>query len=448
MQISETRKDGLSREYSVTVPAATISERVDARLRKLGATARIPGFRPGKTPLAVLRQRYGDSATGEVLETLAQEALPAVLERDGLRPAMQPEVSLESYERGADMVLKLSIECAPDIPETDFAAIKLTRHRPVVSDADLDGALADLLERFPKFEPVKRARKSRSGDLLVVDFEGTSEGKEFPGNKAENFQIELGAGRVIPGFEDNLTGVKPGETVTFDLTFPEDYAEASLAGKPAQFTVTLRELQEKKKDRPADDDFAKELGLEGLDALKDILRGQLQETGAEVSRNLVKRALLDALHAAHDFETPARMVDMEFDTLWAQVEKSLKEGTLDQEDAGKDEDTLRGEYRAIAARRVMLALLLGDIGRRHELKVSEAEVRAQLVKRMGGDSPRLRQLMSDPKTASYMMESVRGPLFEDKVVDFILEMAQVEDVEISLDELKRLESGAAETAGA
>lgn len=436
MQVDELKNEGLSREYTVTVPLDEIDERINARLGELAGTIRVPGFRPGKVPMKVLRQRYSKAVMGEVLEKAVNETSQKVLEEREIRPAGQPRIEIQSFEEGADLVYTIGVDLMPEIEPMDFSQIGLTRYKARVDDAEVDQALERLAKDFRKTEPVAESRAAQEGDTVVIDFTGRIDGEEFEGGKGEDHHLELGAGRFIPGFEDQLAGVRTGETRTVKVTFPEQYGAAHLAGKEAEFEVAVKELREYV-DTPIDDEFAKSLGLESLEQLKGHMRERLGSEYGEFSRNRLKRDLLDRLYEGHDFDVPPRMVESEFEQIWGQLEHAREHGEVDDEDKDKSDEELREEYRGIARRRVMLGVLLSEVARVNEIQVSQDEVNRAIVREAQKYPGQEREVMEFYQSNPDANASLRAPLMEDKVVDFILEMAEVEEKEVSVEELMR-----------
>src|SRR5437868_3888685 len=317
MQVTETSAEGLKREFKITVPASEVEEKISRRLGEIGRSVRIPGFRPGKVPLPLLRKRYGPAVRHEVLETTVQGSSAEAMREHNLRPALPPQVEIVSAAEGADLEYKMSIELLPDMPEPDFTGLGIERLVAEVPEEDLDRAIERLAESQRKTEPVDRP--AESGDLIVVDFVGKIGDVEFPGGKGENVSIELGAGRFIPGFEDQLTGAKAGEERTIKVTFPADYGAPDLAGKDATFDVKVKEVQQR---LPAaiDDSLAEAVGLENLAELRQEVRQRMQRDYDSVARQRFKRALLDKLAEKYQFPVPPGMVEMEFNQIWDQYQ--------------------------------------------------------------------------------------------------------------------------------
>ncbi len=386
--------------------------------------------------MKLIRQRYGDAVKGEVLqETVAENASKALADRE-IKPAMQPKIEVTTFEEGKDLEFKIELDVLPVIEPVDFKTIELERMKAKIDDKQVDESLQRMAENFGKTEPIAKARKSKEGDVVVIDFEGSIGGEAFEGGAAKDYHLELGAGRFIPGFESQLTGANAGEHVKVEVAFPENYGNPALAGKDAVFEVDVKEIREKV---PAtiDDEFAKQVGLETVDDLKKQMRQRLEGEYGAVTRDRVKRELLDKLDAAHDFEAPKGMLDAEFDSIWNQYEAARKNQELDPEDAKKSEDEIREEFRTIAARRVRLGLLLAAVGQRNNIEVTPEEVNRALIRQAQNFPGHERRIIEAYRNNQSLMASLRAPIFEEKVVDFIVEMAKVTDREVSVEELLR-----------
>ncbi len=447
MQITETHSEGLKREFKVTVPSGDIEQQVQNRLAELGRQVRLPGFRPGKVPMTVLRKRYGSSIMGEVLERAVSDSSAQAMRDHGLRPALQPKIEIVSFKEGDDLEYKMAVELLPEIAPVDFASLKLERLRPEIPESEIEKALERIARPHRKSEAVERA--AEAGDEVVVDFTGTVDGKEFPGGNANDFHMELGSGRFIPGFEDQLVGAKAGEKRTVKVTFPAEYGAADLAGREAEFAVTVKEVRHLLAPS-IDDELAKELGFDSLDALRKTVREQLEREYGAIARQRLKRALLDQLAAKHDFAVPPGMVDLEFASIWKQFEEARSQNKdAVAEDAGKDEETLKSEYRAIAERRVRLGLLLSEIGTKNAISVTQEEVSRALGEEARRHPGYEKKVIEFYRKNPEALANLRAPIFEDKIVDFILEMADVSERTVPIEDLLRGdEDGAAEAAEA
>lgn len=436
MQVTETRNEGLSREFAVTVPAADIEDRVAARLEELVGRVNIPGFRPGKAPVKLIRQRYGDAVKSEVLQAAVAETASKALADRELQPAMQPKIEVANFEDGKDLEFTIAVDILPIIETVDFKTIELERLKPKIEDDQVDSAIERMAEDFSRTEPIAEPRKSKDGDTVVIDFEGFVGGETFEGGKAEDHQLELGSGRSIPGFEKQLEGVNAGDHVQISVTFPDGYGDPELSGKDAVFEVDVKEIREKIKNT-VDDEFAKSVGLEDLAALKAQIRRRLEGEYGNISRERLKRKLLDILDESHDFETPVSMIDAELESIWRQFETAKKNDEMDPEDKDKSDDEIRAEFRKIAERRVRLGLLLAAVGQRNNIEVSPEELNRALIRQAQMFPGQERRIIETYQGNDSLMASLRAPIFEDKVVDFILEMAKVIDREASVEDLMR-----------
>ncbi len=434
MQVIDKSSDGLTRVFNVVISATSIEERVVSRLNEVGQQVRLPGFRPGKVPMKLLRTRFGQSVRGEILENTISESTQAALTERALKPAMQPRVELVTFEEGKDLEFSVKLEVLPEIGATDFSGIELVRPVSPVTDEEMDKAVQDFLKSRRTSQAVTEARGARAGDGVVADFVGTIDGVEFEGGKASGATIEIGAGAFIPGFEDQLIGAKAGDVVTVNVTFPADYGAKDLAGKPAVFSVTIKELRAFTTPELSDE-LAAQTGDANADALKGRMRTFLQQSHDSASRLRVKRMLLDQLAEGHSFAVPQGMVDVEFDAIWRQIEQVMKSGQLDPEDADKSEADLKAEYRAIAERRVRLGLLLSDVGQKNGVAVSQDDLaRAMTQEAMrypGQEQAVFEYYQRNPQA----LETLRAPIFEEKVVDFIFSRVKITDKPVTLDEL-------------
>jgi trigger factor len=438
MQVTETLSEGLKRSYAVTVPAADIESRTSLKLADIGKTLRLPGFRPGKVPANLVRQRYGNAVMAEVMQDAVSGAAERVVEDGKLRPAGQPRISLtkEPSIGGPvqDLEIKVELELLPEITLPDLSAISLTRLRAEPADEVIGKALESIATQNRALETIEEDRGASTGDVLVVDFVGSIDGVKFDGGAGTDAPVELGGSGFIPGFAEQLEGMKPGETRTIDVTFPAEYQAAELAGKAAQFEIVAKAL---KKPVPAaqDDSLATKIGFESFEKLKDAVRGQMQGEFDQLSRLRLKRELLDILAEEAKFEAPPTMLEVEFNAIWQRVEADRAQGQQDDEDKGKDEETLRAEYRAIADRRVRLGLLLSEIGRANEIEVTPAELSAALRQEAARYPGQEMMVVEFFRKNQGAIEQLRGPLFEDKVVDHILSVAKVEEKTVAPEEL-------------
>lgn len=436
MQITETNATGLKREYKVVIPADKLQGQVETRLKELGERIRMPGFRPGKVPLQLLKQRYEKSVMGEVLEKTVHEGSHQLLNERNLRPAGQPKVEIVKFEDGKDLEFSVAMEVIPEITPVDFKTIQLERTVVDVPDAEVEESLQRLAKRQRKPEPAADDHAAQSGDVVVIDFLGRVDGKEFDGGKAEDFHLELGSGMFIPGFEDQLTGLKKGETKVVQVTFPAEYGNKELAGKPAEFDVTVKQVNELK-DQPIDDELAKALGADDLGTLRKRVREQIERDYTLAARARLKRVLLDQLAEKHDFSLPEGLVETEFEAIWKQIEADMKADRLDAEDKGKSEEQLKTEYRDIAKRRVKLGLLLSEVGRSNNIQVPSDDLTRAVIAEARRFPGQEKQVVEFYQKSPEALNQLRAPIYEDKVIDFILELAQLSERHTTPEEFRK-----------
>ena len=448
MQITELKAEGLKREFKVVLPADQIEEQVNTKIAELTRTVRMPGFRPGKVPAALLKKKYGPSVLGEVIEKMVGDSSNRTMTDRGLRPATQPKIEITAFDEGKDLEYTMAVELMPEIGPVDFSTMELEQLVAAPSDEDIQNSLQRIADAQRSTKAISSKRKSKKGDILVIDFVGRVDGEEFEGGKAEAYQLELGSNSFIPGFEDQLSGAKAGEKVMVNVSFPEEYGAENLAGKAAEFDVDVKEIHQAV---PAeiDDELAKKVGLDDLDALNKILREDHEREFKTISRMRLKRTLLDALAKEHTFEVPEGMVDSEFEAIWNQFEEQRKSGDAaeDDTDAGKSDDEMKAEFRPIAERRVRLGLLLVEVGRLNNLEVSQDDVNRAIAAEARRYPGQEKAVFDYYQGSPEAMQAIRAPLMEDKVVDFILEMAKITERKVSIEELTKDPDEANEAAG-
>ncbi|MDX2287774.1 MAG: trigger factor [Hyphomicrobiaceae bacterium] len=448
MQVKETVSEGLKRELHVVVGVAEINERLSARLNDMKDRVQLKGFRRGKVPMAHIKKVYGKAVMAEVLEEAVKETSAKAIEERQERPAFQPQIVFPEdkaavdkvIEGEADLAYSMSFEVLPKFEIADFSTLKLERLTAEVADAEVDEALQQLLANNVAYEE-DAARAAETGDQVKIDFVGKVDGEPFDGGSAEGVDLVLGKGQFIPGFEEQLAGLKAGDERQIAVTFPEAYGAAHLAGKPATFDIKVASVSAPKAQE-ASDEFAATLGVESLDKLRELLRERIAGEFAQASRVKLKRDLLDALDAAHSFDLPSSLVDREFQQIWGQLERNLKQENKTFADEGKSEEETREEYKRIAARRVRLGLLIGEIGDKNKIEVSQDELRRSLleqVRRFPGQERMVYEYFE--KTPGAIAE-LRAPIFEEKVVDFILEQAAPVTKPVSKEELIAAARGA------
>ncbi len=434
MQVTQTSSEGLKRDFTVVVEAAEIESKVTEKLTTVGQQVRLPGFRPGKVPMNILRQRFGRSVMGEILEETVNETSQKALNDNDLRPAQQPKIEITKFDEGEDLEFTIEVEVMPDFEPMDFSKLKLEKLVSDVADDKVDEALEQIAGQQKNFKKVARNRKSKEGDALLIDFVGKVDGVAFEGGTAEGHQLELGSGQFIPGFEDQLIGQKGGDEVAVNVTFPENYGSEELAGKEAVFDVTVHEVQEAAPVE-IDDEFAKKMGLDDLAALKDAVRGRMEEEYGQQSRQTLKRNMLDALADNHSFDVPPGMKESEFNSIWEQFTQELERSGQKMEDQDQSEEELKAEYTDIAERRVRLGLLLAEVGRINNIDVSNEEVQQAMIAQARNFPGQEQQIFEMFQKNPEMQNSLRAPIFEDKVVDFIAELATVTEKKVSVEEL-------------
>jgi trigger factor len=470
MQVEVTKSEGLSRQFAVTVAASEIDEKVNTRLGELAKTVQMPGFRPGKVPVSLVKKQYGRSVIGEVLERTISETSAKAISDNKLRPAMQPKVEITAFDEGKDLEFTVSVEVMPEIAQPDFSSIEVERLVVTVDDKMVDEALERIAQEQKRYEKTDEARAATAEDALLVDFVGKVDGKEFSGGAATDFQLELSSRNFIPNFVEQMIGAKADEKRTIKVRFPDDYGAEELAGKDAEFDVTVKELRVAKPMK-VDDEMAKGVGLENLEAMRAAIRDRLTSEYGSISRVRLKRGLLDTLAETGDFELPPAMVESEFVQIWKSISGEALPGHHDHdhdhaghdhaghdhghdhhhdegpdliaqgrfkqylEESGKTIDAVKDEYRDIARRRVQLGLLLTEIGTVNGIKVTDEEINRAVVNEARRFPGQEREVIEYYQKNRPAMEQLRGPLFEDKVVDFILELAKVTDKPVTADEL-------------
>ena len=455
MQITETNAEGLKREIQVVVGAQELTERRDKRLDEIKDTVQIKGFRKGKVPVAHLRKVYGRQLMAEILQDTVEETSQKALDERDERPAGQPRIEFPEDEKvvetviagEADLAYSMSYEIIPKFEVVDFSTIELERLVSDVDDAELDKALQQLAERNVAYEP-SETEAAADKHKLKIDFVGTIDGEAFEGGTAEDIDLVMGEGGFIPGFEDGLMGAKAGEERTVNVTFPEDYPVDTLKGKAAVFACKVKEVGLPKVPE-INDEFATTLGAESLEKLREMVSEQMGREYEQVSRMKLKRVLLDKLNESHDFELPPSLVDAEFDGIWNQVTQNLDQQGKTFEDEEKSEAEQRVEIRDVAERRVRLGLLLGEIGEKNSVEVSQDELRQALFQEAQKYPGQAREVYEFYEKTPGAIAQLRAPIFEDKVIDLIIEGAQVTDKKVSVEELaKPLEGDEEDTAAA
>ena len=436
MQTVETLNEGLKRAYTLKITAKDIDSKVDAEVKRVAPQVRMPGFRPGKVPTNLIRKMHGEAIAQDALNSSIQEGVQKLIADHKLRPAVSPSVSLEGeYAPGGDAEIKVELEVLPDVPTPAIDGLKLERLTVPVSEEEVNTQLKQLAGPQKAWADAPAKHKAAEGDQVTMDFAGTVDGVAFDGGTGTDMSVEIGTGRLIPGFEDQLVGVKTGDEKTIDVAFPADYGVPDLAGKPAQFALKITAVKTAG-ETEINDDFAKTLGLQSLEQLTGLLKGQLEQQLGGLTRTYMKRKLLDQLAAGHDFEVPPSMVDAEFDQIWHQLQHEA-EHEADPAAAKEELEAERADYVKIAERRVRLGLLLSEIGTANGVEVTPNEMNQLIAQAAAQYSPNDRErfyqyVRNEPMAAAQL----RAPLFEDKVVDFLFDKAEISDREVTREELE------------
>lgn len=442
MEVTESLSDGLKRELKIVLAANELEDQLATRLNEIKGQVRLNGFRPGKVPVSHIRKIYGRSVMAEVVQKAVTDSSQKALDERSERPAYQPEISLpedqdkmESVIEGqADLAYTMAFEIVPEFEIQDFSALKLERPTTEVEDSHIDESIGQLTQQYREFEPRGEKDKAETGDRVIIDFVGRIEGDAFEGGSQEDAPLELGSNTFLPGFEDQLVGSKAGDEVTVKVSFPEEYGVEYLAGKPAEFEVKVKEVA-----RPADaevnEEFANRLGFEDLAKMREAISDRVSQEFDMVSKAQLKRQLLDKLDEVYEFALPQRLVDQEFEQIWEQVTRELEQSEKTFEDEDTTEDEAREEYRGIAERRVRLGLVLGEIGEKSDVSVSDEEVNRALMERIRQYPGQEKQVYDFYQQNPQALLELRGPIFEQKVVDYIVEQADVTDKKVSKDEL-------------
>ena len=442
MQVTETLSEGLKREYKVVVPASELDAKVNARLDELKDRVRINGFRPGKVPVTHLKRMYGRSAMAEVIEATVRDTNNQIVSEHGFKLAADPKVTLPTEEGAIDQLIAgksdlnytMALEIVPPIALGDFKSIKLTRLAADVTEAEVEQGITRIVDQNKPYMVRPEGEKAAKDDRVTISFAGTIDGKPFEGGSGDDAVVLIGSNTFIPGFEDQLIGISAGETRTLKVTFPARYMKEDLAGKAAEFVVTAKSIEAPGKVT-ADDDFAKSLGLESLAKLRDAVKDSISREHAGMSRQKLKRGLLDELDKLHKFEPPPTLVEEEFDRVWKSVLSELETERKTFADEGTTEEKAKAEYRAIAERRVRLGLVLAEIGEKNNISVTEDELSRAVMERARQFAGQEQRVWDYYRQNPQAVAALRAPIFEEKVVDFLVELAGVTDSKVSRDEL-------------
>lgn len=427
-------KNKLAHSFTVVIPAKEFADKQTAKLEEIRKEAKIQGFRPGQAPMNIIKAKYENAVKGEVLDELIQSYTNKTFEDNKVRPALRPKIEIKTFEDGKDIEYTIDVEALPEIKPADFTKLNIEKLVAEASEKEVNNALEKLAAARKTTEVVNEKRATKTGDVIVIDFVGSIDGVEFKGGTGKDYYLDLGSNTFIPGFEDQLTGHQIGEKVDVNVTFPENYHSKDLAGKKALFKVDIKELR-KYKTPEMNDEFAKSFGSETMDALKEMIKAELNKEYANVARMHTKRALLDALAEAHSFDVPQGMVDMEFDAIWKQFEEAKKANQLDDDEKAKSEDELKKEYRDIAERRVRLGLLLAEVANENKITLTKEDltnaVMAEARRYPGQEKIVFEYYQKNPQA----LDHLKAPLFEEKVVDYILGVVQTNEKKMTPEEL-------------
>ena len=442
MQVTETLAEGLKHEFQISVPASDLDAKADARLVDLKDKVRLNGFRPGKVPVSHLKKVYGRSVMAETVEQTIRDTNTKIFTERGFRLATEPKVTMPTEEKAVEDILTgksdlnytVSIEVVPTIQLADFKGFSVEKPVAEVTDADVDEAIKRIADQNRSFAAKGEGAKAENGDRVTVSFKGSIDGALFDGGTAENIPVVIGSNTFIPGFEEQLLGMAAGETRTLNVSFPKNYTNLELAGKPAEFETTAS-LIEAPQDTEINDEFAKTLGLESLDRLKEAARERLTAEYAGATRQRVKRMLLDRLDEAHRFEAPPSLVDEEFNLMWNSIRAEMESGGKTFADEDTTEEAAKEEYRKIADRRVRLGLVLSEIGEKNKITVTEDEVSRAVIERARSMPGREKEVWEYYQKNANALAQLRAPIYEDKVVDFILELANVTEKKVTREDL-------------
>lgn len=440
MKFKEEKSKGLNKKFNVTIAAEDFAAAVDKKLAKVAKDVKLPGFRAGKAPKAIIEQKYRPSVLGEVLDDMIRDAANEVIEQNKLRPALTPDIKIEKFEDGKDIEFTLEVEVLPEITLGDFSKIALTKYTAKVPAEEVEKALQYMADSRRDTVKVEENRAAKKGDVAVIDFVGSIDGEEFNGGKGNAYPLELGSNSFIPGYEDQLIGHKAGETVDVKVTFPQEYHAKDLAGKEALFVTTIKEIREYKKAE-INDELAKAMGAKDLADMKAKIEERIQEDYATTSRVKTKRDLLDALDKEYKFDVPQKLIDAEYAAIEQQYKHAKEHNHLDEDEKNRDEKDILAEYKEIALRRVKLGLLLSEIGTQNKITLQSEDINkaimAEAKKYPGQEQMVLNYYMKNKEA----VQALQSSAYEEKIVDFILSKAKLEEKEVSVEELYDFSDG-------
>lgn len=433
MQVQEKKRDGLYAEFDVTVPAELVQGKIDQQLKKLAQKTKIPGFRPGKAPLSVIKQQYGDAVRYEAMEKAVEEATNTVLQDKNIKPALQPRLEVTKFNDDNTIEYTLRVESLPEIKIPDLSKVKVEKLVAKIEQSKIDEALERIAQANGDTKDVSPARATQKGDIIKLDFDGSVNGEALPGMKAEGFELELGSGRFIEGFEDQLIGKNIGDDILVKVTFPQDYGVDKLNGQPAEFKVKIHSIAVREAAK-LDDELAKKLGMESMDKVKETIEKTLQRQYDDLADTRLRRNLLDALEGVCKFDVPQGMLDAEYEQIWNYHIEDLKSRRMDVAEAEKDEDA-KAEFKKIAQRRVSLGLLLSAIGEEQKLSVSPQELRQQVIREATMYGDRQNEVMKYYQKNPQALAALRAPIFEQKAIDYVLTQVSINEKQVDVETL-------------
>lgn len=432
MKITERKNEGLQAEFAIQVPAADIQAKIQQRLQEIGKKAKLPGFRPGKIPMAMLQKNYGAAARSEVLDRTLEEFTFKALKDKNIKPAMQPKVDVTKFDNDNELEFTVTVEKMPTIEPADFAGISLEKLVSPVEDAEIEEALNRIAGNYKSSEPLKKQRAAKMGDILRIDFDGAVDGKKLAGMNAKDFDLELGTNMFVDTFEEQLVGINNRDKKTIKVKFPDDYRHPDLKGQNAVFEVEVKEVREAV--APAlDDELAKKAGINSMDELKTLIRTQMERENDNLSRTRLKRALLDALDTANRFDVPKGMVEAEYNQIWNYHLQDVKSRNADA-DVEADEET-KAEFKKIAERRVRLGLLLSEIGERNQVTVTNQELQQAVMREAYNYQGQEKKVIEFYQKNPQAVANLRAPIYEEKVVDIILGQIKLKEKKVAKEAL-------------
>lgn len=438
MQVVEISTENLKHEFKIILASKDITKKITSRIDEISKTINLPGFRPGKVPTNLIKKRYGQAIEGEVLEQMVNESCEKALNDKKVKPAMRPRVNVGEYKSGNDFEYTVEVESLPDIKPMDISKIELEKPVSDVNDKQVSEAIEKTAVNFAETIAIKEKRAAKNGDITLIDFKGSVDSQPLQGGEGNDYKLELGSNQFIPGFEEQIIGHKAGENFNITVSFPNDYHQKDIAGKEAVFEINLKEIH-KKTSSKIDDELAKKAGFESLDKWKEVLKGNFQREVDHLSREHVKRDLLDVLADSHDFDIPKGLLETEFQNIWQHIENDKKQGRLSEEDKDKSDKDLEKEYKEIAKRRVRLGLLFAEIGSQNKVEVSDDEVYKFILQQASHNPEIAKNLIEFYKSNPDKISEIRGTLLEEKVVDFVIGKIKLNPKKVSFEDLANLE---------